>query len=331
MTADLKTNRRSLMLAGAALAVQSTLPGAARAQSGFPSKPVRMIVPFPAGGAADIGARHLSQNLATELGQSVIVDNRPGADGMIAAQEAFRADPDGHTIYLATATSLSFVPVTRKNPGYDPIRDFAALTHFISFTFFLVVHESVPGKDLKGVLDYVRANPGKVTYGSGNSTGIIGMAQLMKDSGTEMVHVPYKGEAQAAIDLATGRIQMMLVTPAVIPQIVKDGKARAVCVFLPQRSPTMPEVPTIEEAGLPLMRIALWGGFVAPAKTPPEIVARLSTTLRTAMAKPELKERLDKVGLVIRGDTPEEFGVFLREQLVAWREAVELARIPIET
>lgn len=327
----LSASRRDLMLAGAALAAQSALPGTAGAQSSaWPTKPVRMIVPFPAGGAADLAGRDVAQRLSASLGKPVVVENRPGGDGVIGAMEAKRADPDGHTIYFATASSLSYVPATRRNIGYDPIADFAPLTNFVTFTFFLMVHESIPGKTLADVIAHIRANPGKVSYASANSAGILGMAQLAAAAGLDMVHVPYKGEATVPVDLVPGRVQLFWASPAIMPQLMKDGKTRPVAVLLPTRSQSMPDVPTIAEAGQPLVRISPWGGFVAPAKTPRDIVERLSSELRATMSRPDLVEAVSKYGLAVRGSTPDEFGAFLKEQLDAFSKAVKLANIPVE-
>lgn len=330
MNASHPFRRRSVILGGAALAAQAALPGVARAQAAWPSKPVRLIVPFPAGGGADVGARSLAQHVSASIGRPVVVENRAGADGMIAALEAKKAEPDGHAIYFATATSFSYVPATRKSPGYDPINDFVPLTHFVTFTFFLMVHESIPGRDLAEVLAHIRANPGKYSYASANSTGILAMAQLMLSAGTDMTHVPYKGEATVPVDMVPGRVQLFWATPAVTGQLMKDGKCRPVAVLLPSRSPSMPDVPTIAEAGHPLVNISPWGGMFAPARTPKDIVERLSKELRAAMAKPDLIESLNKFGLVARSTTPEELDRFNREQLDAFAKAVKLAKVPVE-
>ncbi|MFT3800784.1 MAG: tripartite tricarboxylate transporter substrate binding protein [Burkholderiaceae bacterium] len=330
MNDDRFRQRRTFTLAGAALAAQAMLPAAARAQAGFPSRPIRMIVPFPAGGGADLPAREVAQRLSGLVGQTVVVENRPGADGSIAAGEVARAAPDGHTIFLATATSISYVPAVRKNPGYT-LADFSPITNFVIFGFLLAVHESLPGKDLREILAYVRANPGKVAYGAANSSSIVTMAHIKEQARLDMTMVPYKGESQGVVDLLSGRVQMMMLTPAVLPQALKDGKCRVVCVMLKDRLPLMPEVPTLEEAGVPLMDIALWGGFLAPAGTPPDIVARLSRDLNTAMMDPDVKPKLEKFGLSVHGDSPEVFGRFLRDQAGAWKKAVALANIPIES
>ncbi len=330
MNDDRFRQRRTFTMAGAALAAQAIVPSVARAQAGYPSKPVRLVVPFPAGGGADLPARDLAQRLTPLLGQSVIIENRPGADGAIAASEVKRAAPDGHTIYFATASSISYVPVIRKNPGYT-LEDFAPITNFVTFAFFLAVHESLPGKDLKEIIAHGRANPGKYAYGVASSSTIVTMAHVMEQTKLDMTMVQYKGEAHSLTDLLTGRIQMMMLTPAMLPQVTKDGKCRIVCVMLKDRSPLYPDVPSLVESGVPLMAVALWGGFVAPAKTPPEIVARLARDLNTAMNDPELKPKLERYGLAISGESsPETFGKFLRDQAVSWRKAVEMAKIPIE-
>jgi tripartite-type tricarboxylate transporter receptor subunit TctC len=327
MHAPASTRRRSLVLGAGALAA---LPATAFAQASFPSKPLRIIVPFPAGGGADVGARNLAQHLSTSLGKPVVVENRAGGDGVIAALEAKKADPDGHSIYFATASSFSYVPATRRNPGYDPIADFIPLSHFVTFTFFLMVHESVPGKTLADVIAHVRANPGKLSYASANSTGILGMAQLAASAGLEMTHVPYKGEATVPVDMIPGRVQLFWATPAVTPQLMKDGKCRPVAVLLPNRSPAMPEVPTIAEAGQPLVDISPWGGMFAPAKTPKDICERLTRELRAAMGKPDLLETMNKFGLIMRSSSADELGQFTKAQLDAFAKAVRIAKIPIE-
>jgi tripartite-type tricarboxylate transporter receptor subunit TctC len=322
--------RRSLTLGAMALATQAIWPGAARAQSGFPAKPLRLIVPFPAGGGADVPARHFAQRLSARLNQTILVDNKVGADGAIAALDAARSAPDGHTIFFATATSLSFVPATRKDPGYK-VADFAPITHFVSFAFFLVVHESLPGKNLKEVLDHVRANPGKYAYGTGNSSSIITMAHIKERAKVDMMWVPYKGEGPGVVDLVSGRIHLMMFTGTVTPQTLKDGKCRAICVILRRRSPLMPNVPTLEESsGIPMPEVASWGGFLAPAHTPPDIVGQLSREMRATMDEPETKAKIEGYGLEVRGDTPEEFGQFMRQQEINWRKAAKAANLPVE-
>ncbi|MEJ8857853.1 tripartite tricarboxylate transporter substrate binding protein [Variovorax robiniae] len=320
-------SRRNLLLAGAA---QVALPGLALAQSSEAGgKPIRLLVPFAAGGGADVAARQLAVKFQDVVKQTVVVENKAGADGALALQELLRSKADGHTICLATSSALSYVPHIRRAPGYT-LDDFAPLTSFVTFTFFLMVHESIPGKNLAEVLAHVRANPGKYAYGGGNSASIMATEQLMANAGVNMIRSPYKGEGQMTTDLIGGRILMSWATPAVTPALLKDGRTRPVAVLLPRRSNVMPEVPTISEAGYPLVDISPWGGFVAAAATPRPVIASLSRDLRQVIANPELVAQCDKYGLLAQASTPEEFGGFLKQQYVAWGNAVKLAKIPME-
>lgn len=321
-------HRRHLVLAPIAAAL--AVPRGAPAQSAWPRKPVRIIVPFPAGGGADVAARHLANHFQTAIKQTVVVDNKAGADGVLAAQEALRAGPDGHTLFMATASSLSYVPNIRKVPPYDVLREFTPLTTFVTFTFFLFVHESVPGRTLAEVVAHVKANPGRYTYGSANSTGALAGAQLATSAGLQMVRVPYKGEAQMLPDLAAGRVQMAWVTPAVVPALQKDSKARALAVLLPERYRAMPEVPTLTEAGYPMVDIVPWGGFVVPVSTPKDMADAAARELRSVMTVPDLVAQCDKVGLPVKSSTAEEFAVLLSTQLKAFGNAIKLAGLAQE-
>ncbi len=324
---QLNPSRRQLMLATAALA----WPAAGQAQAAWPSKPVRILTPFTAGGATDIIARSLAGHLQTAIKQPVTVEPKPGADGALAAQELLRSPADGHTVYLATASALSYVPNVRKSAGYDPLKDFTPLTQFMTFTFYLMVHESLPGKTLAEVLAHVKANPGKYSYASGNSTALLAAAQLMTSAGADMTSTPYKGESQAVVDMVGGRVHMMWTSPAVMPALLKDGKFRPLAVLLPERSAAMPEVPTIGEAGMPLVNVVPWGGFVVPAATPREVSAALAKALREAIALPEMRAPADKAGLVLRPGPSEVFSRLLVEQLAAYGQAIKQARIPQES
>lgn len=315
------------MLAATALA----LPGASLAQAAWPSKPIRILTPFTAGGATDIIARVLATHLQTALKQPVSVEPKPGADGALAAQELLRSPADGHTVYLATASALSYVPNVRKSAGYDPLKDFTPLTQFMTFSFYLMVHESLPGKTLAEVLAFVKANPGKYSYASGNSTALLAAAQLMTATGADMISAPYKGESQAVVDMVGGRVHMMWTSPAVMPALLKDGKFRPLAVLLPERSSLMPDVPTIGEAGMPLVNVVPWGGFVVPAATPRDVSAALAKALREAIALPEMRPPADKAGLVLRPGPPEAFARLLVEQLAAYGQAIKEAKIPQES
>jgi len=324
---QLNPKRRQLMLAATALA----LPAASQAQAAWPSKPIRILTPFTAGGATDIIARVLATHLQTALKQPVSVEPKPGADGALAAQELLRSPADGHTVYLATASALSYVPNVRKSAGYDPLKDFTPLTQFMTFSFYLMVHESLPGKTLAEVLAHVKANPGKYSYASGNSTALLAAAQLVTATGADMVSAPYKGESQAVVDMVGGRVHMMWSSPAVMPALLKDGKFRPLAVLLPERSSLMPDVPTIGEAGMPLVNVVPWGGFVVPAATPKDVSAALAKALREAIALPEMRPPADKAGLVLRPGPQEAFARLLVEQLAAYGQAIKEAKIPQES
>ncbi len=325
--------RRRHLAAAAALGASwalGTLPGEARAQSSFPSKPVRLVVGFPAGGAADLGARQIAQRLSDAMGKPVVVDNKAGGDGTIAGLEVMRSAPDGHTLFLATATALSYAPNARKTPPYDPIADFTPVTYLCTFTFYLVVHQSLPVKTMEEFVAHVRANPGKLSYGTGNSTGIVSTAQFLAANKLEMVHVPYKGEAQAALDLIPGRVHAMFVTPAVMPTLMKDKSVRPLATLLPTRTALAPEVPTMAEAGQPLVDIAPWGGIVGPPQMPRELVDRWNREFQQVMTRADLKEQMDQLGLPMRASTPEEFAAFLRRQQETWSKVMREAKISSE-
>lgn len=322
-----RLSRRQLLAATGA----TLLPGLSFAQAAWPGKPVRILTPFTAGGATDVIARSLATFLSMAIKQPVNVEPKPGADGALAAQELLRQPADGHTIYLATASALSYVPNVRRSPGYDALKDFTPLTQFMTFSFYLMVHESIPGARLAEVLAHVKANPGKYSYASGNSTALLAAAQLMASSGADMTHAPYKGESQAVVDMVGGRVHMMWASPSVMPALLKDNRFRPMAVLLPERSPAFPEVPTIGEAGMPLVNVVPWGGFVVPATTPKDIAAAVAKALREAIAHPEMRAPAEKAGLVLRPGSSEAFARLLVEQMAAFGQAIKQAKIPQES
>ena len=303
---------------------------AAGALAQYPSKPLRLVCPFPAGGPADISSRNIAAALSNSLGQPVVVDNKAGADGLIAAQDVKRSPADGYTIFWGSASALSYVPAVRKVPPYDPLADFTALTQLGSATFFLTVHPSVKVSSARELIDYLKANPGKLNYGSANTTSIVAMAQLMAYTNSDAVHVPYKGEAQAIPDLAAGRVQFMYATPGTSLPLAREGRLRALAVMLPQRSALAPEVPTIAEAGYPLVSISPWIGFFAPPGLPPELTQRLARELNGVLAGPEVRAQHDRLGFQIRSSSPAELAQLVKEQLEVWRRAMRDAKIPQE-
>ena len=321
-------NRRHLLLATAAGLL--TQRNALAAGPAWPSKPVRILTPFTAGGATDVIARSLAALMQNTHGQPFNVEPRPGADGALAAQELLRQPADGHTLYLATASALSYVPNVRKNPGYDAVKDFTPLTQFMTFSFYLMVHESLPGKTLAEVLAHVKANPAKFSYGSGNSTALLAAAQLMASTGADMTHAPYKGESQVIPDMVGGRVHMMWCSPSVMPALLKDNKFRALAVLLPERSASFPDVPTVAEAGMPLVNVVPWGGFVVPASTSKDVAAAAAKALREAIAHPDMRTPAEKAGLVLRPGSGEVFSKLIGDQLVAFAQAIKQAKIPMD-
>ena len=296
----------------------------------FPSKPIRIVVPFPAGSATDNIARALSGPVSASLGQPVIVENKAGADGAISGTEVARAAPDGYTLLLATNSPLSAVPAMKKAPPYDPVNDFTPITDVGRYTFFVVVHPSVPAKSVAELLQYAKANPGKLNYASGNTTGIVSMALFNSLGGVQMTHVPYKGEPQALVDLIAGRTQVMVVSSGTSLPHIREGRLRAIAVTLEKRSTALPDVPTIAEAGMPKFRLTSWAGLLGPAKMPREVVDRLNKEFNAAIEKPEVRAAMDKQAFLLLGSTPEQLGTLVREQFEAFKSTIKVAGIELE-
>jgi tripartite-type tricarboxylate transporter receptor subunit TctC len=301
--------------------------GAALAQ--YPAKPIRVVAPFPPGGALDVVGRIIAQPLSQSLGQPVVVENRPGADGAIAADLVAKSAPDGYTLFLASYTNLSALPNMRKNLPFDALADFAPISSVGKLTFFLVVHPSLPVNKASELIQYARSNPGKLNYGSANATSMLGPALLMSFAKLEMHGVPYKGEALAMPDFLSGRLHLMFISGTLVPH-VKEGKLRALATTLDSRSPLLPEVPTMVEAGLPPFPINPWIALFVPAKTPREIVERLSRDANLALRRADVRAQLDNQGFEGAGSTPEEMGKVMREQLDAWRRAIGELQIKVE-
>jgi tripartite-type tricarboxylate transporter receptor subunit TctC len=303
----------------AALAA-ALLAGAAGAQ--YPNKPVRLIVPFPPGGAAELGARIYAQPLGQALGQPVVIETKPGADGAIAAEAAMKAAPDGYTLFYATNTAFSWLPAVRKNPPYDPLADFTPISLVGQFGFFIFSHPSVPASNIAELLAYIRANPGKLNYGSGNSTSMLATAQLVQQEKLDVVHIPYKGDGPLSVDLLGGRVHFAIATPGTAAPQVKEGKLRVLATLLPSRNPLLPEAPTFAEAGLRPLSITPWGGVFGPANVPKEIVARVSRELGIVLKRPEVREAFQKLAFEPRSSTPEELAALVKEQGEVWRRVV---------
>ena len=295
----------------------------------WPTKPVRIVLQFPPGGSTDVVARILAQAMTASLGQPVIVENRPGADGAIAGDFVARAEPDGHTFFLASNTPMMQVPLLKKNPPYDPVKSFTPVSLVGRYIYVLVTHPGVPARDVAELLAYARNNPAKLGYGSYS-----GVTQLMhtrlKSVNAGMTLVPYKGEGPTVIDILGNHIQLTFATPASTLPHIREGKLRALAVLLPARSGLLPNVPTGAEAGLPPFTAGTWAALFGPAKLPPEIAQRMNKELNAAMQRPDVRERIAAQGFELAGSTPEEMGAYLQDQLQAWSRAFNEAGLKPE-
>jgi tripartite-type tricarboxylate transporter receptor subunit TctC len=320
---DPLAKRRALVLAAAgALAIA---PFAAQAQAAFPSKALTIIVPFSAGGTTDILARVVGQYMAKDLGQPVIIDNRAGAGGNIGAQMVARAAPDGYTLLMGTVGTHAINQSLYKKMAFDPIKDFAPLTRVALVPNLLVANPSQPYKNVKELIAYAKANPGKVTFassGSGTSIHLSG-EMFSQMAGVDMQHIPYKGSAPALTDLLGGQTAIMFDNmPSVIGH-VKAGKLRPLAVTTPQRSPALPDVPTVAEAGVPGYSATSWFGLLAPANTPAPVIAKLNASILKALADPEVKKKMAEQGAEPHGEKPEQFAEFIRSETAKWGQTVK--------
>ena len=305
-----------------ALALALCLASAAAGAQPYPIRPVHLIVPFPAGGTADQVARVIAEPLAASLGQPVVVENRPGADGAVAGDAVRKSAADGYTLLFGTNTPLNAAPTLRKQPPYDPVADFTPIALLGAFGTFLVVGNDVPARSAPELVAYARANPGKINYATGNTQSVLASAQLQRTQGLDLVHVPYKGDVQAIPDLVSGRVQMMFATGVVVPQ-VRDGRLRALAVMMPARSPLLPDVPTLAEAGLATITIGGWAGLFGPAGLPGDVVDKLNRAVVAALAKSDVRAALDPLAFAAHSSTSKEAAVHLADQLAAWRRTIE--------
>ncbi|MBL8332942.1 MAG: tripartite tricarboxylate transporter substrate binding protein, partial [Rubrivivax sp.] len=311
------TTRRHLVTALAAAAASTAWP--ARAQA-WPTRPVRIVLQFPPGGSTDAVARILAEPLSAALGQPVLVENRPGADGAIAGDLVARSAPDGHTFFLASNTPMMQVPLLKKTPPYDPVKSFTPVTLVGRYIYVLVTSPSLPARDVPELLAHARANPGKLGYGSYS-----GVTQLMhtqlKMARAETTLVPYKGEGPTITDILGNHVQMTFATPASTLQHVREGKLRAMAVLLPQRWSQLPQVPTAAEAGLPPLNAGTWAALFGPARLPADVTQRMNRELGAVMARPDVREKITALGFELAGSSPDELGVFVQDQLQAWAKA----------
>jgi len=319
---------RTAVLCAAALAAATPVS----AQTFPAGKPVRIIAPFGPGSTIDIMGRLLSPKLNESLGTPVIVENRPGAGGAIGMDAAAKAAPDGHTLAIGALGPLAMNPVLYPKTPFDPIKDFAAVSLLATGPVAIVVHPSIPAKTIKELVALAKAKPGQLNYGSpgvGSSPHLTG--ELFKlETGTNLVHVPYKGNAEALTDLIGGQVSIVFSgVPPVVP-LVKAGKLRALATTGKTRNASLPDAPTIAEAGVRGAEVLIWYGVVAPAATPKDIIARLNRDIVKAMATPDLKEKFLQQGVDPETSTPEQFAQLIRDEHARWTKVIRTAGIRLD-
>lgn len=314
-------HRYRTILAGLALAVMAT---SANAQT-WPTKPIRYVVPFAAGGTTDILARTISEKLSVALGQPVIVDNKPGAGGGVGAAEVAKAPPDGYTILGGTISTHAINATLYSKLPYDPVRDFVAITLIARVPNMLVINNDIPAKNVAELIKLMKANPGNWNFassGSGTSQHLSG--ELFKNmAGVEMQHIPYKGSPPALTDVMGGQVSMTFDNITTAWTLAKAGKLRAIAVTTAKRSSVAPDVPTLAESGLPGYEIGSWQGVFAPAGTPPDIVKRLNTEIVKIINMPDVQKRLLELGAEPVGNSSEEFTAFVKTEVVKWGDVVK--------
>jgi tripartite-type tricarboxylate transporter receptor subunit TctC len=308
------------------------LPAALAVSQSFPVKPLRIVVPFSAGGPTDITARFIAPRMTELLGQSIVIDNRAGATGIIGAELVAKSPPDGYTLLMATASVVAINMVTYSKLPYDTLRDFQPLTPIMTTATILVVHPSVPAKSLKDLVALARARPGQITMASAGTGGTLHLPieMLMKSAGIRMTHVPYKGAAPAVIDVVAGQVSGMFVDLPVISPHVKAGKVRALAMASPQRSVYFPEVPTTKEAGYSNVELQNYYALFLPARTPQEIVGKLHDAAVKTVNTPAVREKLVGSGADPLTMTPEEFTRFLRADIEMWGKVVKAAGVKVD-
>jgi tripartite-type tricarboxylate transporter receptor subunit TctC len=324
-------NRRRFVGIAAAAVAAPSIPSPRASGADWPVKPVRVVVPFAPGGSTDITARLVSNRLQEVWGQSVVVENKGGAGGNIAADMVAHSDPDGYTIFIVgpgMATNKFLYP----SLSYDPVGDFAPVTMLITQPNMMCVPNSSPAKSVKEFIDYCNTNKGKVTYASsGNGTTLHLSGELFKRlAKVEMTHIPYRGGAPAINDLIPGRVDVIFDNVPSIISHVRSGTLRGLAVTTRDRIAIMPEMPTIAESGVPGFDVSSWFGFFVPARTPQDIIAKINADTNAALAHPSVKPRFDDLGATPKGSTPAELAAFLKSEIDKWGPVIQEAKIKVE-
>ena len=295
-------------------------------QAQYPSKPIRAVVAFGTGGATDVIARIIAASMSQSLGQPVVIENKPGADGIVAGEYVTKAAPDGYTIFFGTSTQVSALPFLRKNLSFDPLVEYTPIGGIGNNSFFWVVNPDLPVRTLKELAEYGRANPGKLNGGSSSAVGSIGPAMFAKSEKFDLQMILYKSETAALNDVIGGRLQLMLIT-GTLAQHVRDGKLRGLATLLPQRSKALPDLPTLAEAGMPPFPAVAYMGLFGPAKMPKEIVDKLSRELLATLQKPDVRQQIERQAMELQPLSADAMGALARDQTEVWRRLTKDAGI----
>lgn len=307
------------------------LGGAATAQAAWPDRPITMVVPFPPGGPTDLVARVLAKQLTGQLGQTVVVENKGGANGNIGMQYAAAAKPDGYTV-LYNTSSIALSPNLYRSLAFDPVKDFTPVSSTAVIPLVLLVHPSVPARDAQGFVDYARQHPGKLSYGSAGAGNVthLGALLLLRSLKIDAVHVPYRGSAPAMTDLVGGQVQVMTNTLNDSLGFIREGKLRALAVTSRARSEQLPEVPTVAETVVPGFEMGAWQGVVVPAGTPEAVVGKLNAEIRRALQSDEMQKQLKAQGAQALGSTPQEYGAYIRGEIQRWGAVIKEAGVKLD-
>jgi tripartite-type tricarboxylate transporter receptor subunit TctC len=329
---DQSRTRNSILVAVIAAAVSALFAPDAMPAETYPSKPIRFLVGFPPGGANDFVARAMAARLSPRLGQQLVVENRPGANGNIAHQLTARAAPDGYTMVLASAASLSMSPAMYRELPFDPLNDFAPITQTVGVSSLISIHPSLPPRSVKELVALAKKQPGKLNFGTPGTGSIAHLAAelFLRTAGINMVHVPYKGGGPAVIDAMAGQIECLISLMSTAGPQVKAGKLRGLGVTSPARQPSLPDVPTVAESGYPGFEASGWLGLAFPAKTPAAIVDRIHKESVAVLNTAEVRKQLEDVGLDPAPSSPEVFQAYIKAEHAKWEKLIRAAGIKAE-
>jgi len=321
-----------MMLLRAFVAVFTTLAGLALAQPDFPTKPIKLVVPFPPAGGTDVLSRAIAFAIQNNTKWIIVVDNKPGAGGNIGLDAAAKSPPDGYTIAMGQTANLAVNPALYSKMPFDPLKDFAPIALVSSQPLILVVNTASPYKSLKDLVDAAKSSPGRINMASSSNgtIGHIGGELFQRRAGIKMTHVPYKGAGAAVTDLMGGSVDCFFGNSQAVSGLVAGGKLRAIAVTSPKRMPTLPDVPTVAELGYPGFEAATWSGLVAPAGTPKPIIDRLNAEANKALGTESMKQKLQEDGSTPLGGTPEQFAAFIKTEHAKWGAAVREANIKLD-